>query len=354
MRRLYLREGGICIVRESGFETAWAGKAPYLIAEIGSNHNGKLSRAKRMMRSAASSGADAVKFQLFTLPQLIQPENYEKALALESSAWRSSFRKLEFKLSWLPELKRLADRLDVDFLCTPFDAESLAAYTALKPAAIKIASGDITHTALLRQAAASGIPVILSTGASTTNEIEKAVAITGKEKTALLDCVMSYPAPASAYSPERLSLLRKYCRITGVSDHTEGVALAAEAMLGGAVVIEKHFTLNRALPGADHAHSSEPKTFAVLKSIMLETFQLRAHGRTRPQDGAERIYARRAVYARVPIAQGEIFSEKNCIALRPALENYVPASSWDDLTGKAAKKSYTGGMGIEKQEFFTH
>jgi N-acetylneuraminate synthase len=165
---------------------------------------------------------------------------------------------------------------------------------------------------------------------------------------------MRYPAPASSYSPERLALLKKYSEVVGVSDHTEGCIVAAEAVLKGAVIIEKHFTLDKSLPGADNAYSCEPHTFAILKSVMLEAFTLRAQGKTKQQDSAERIYARRAVYARTSIAPGEMFSEKNCVALRPAVKRYIPASSWGKLMGKPAKNAYTEGMGILNQELYKY
>jgi sialic acid synthase SpsE len=323
---------------------------PYLIAEIGSNHNGIFRRAKRLAVQAAESGADAVKFQLFKLETLIQPKAFEKALSLTSSAWQADFKKLEFPLAWLPRLKRLTERLGVDFLCTPFDEQSLEAYAAFQPAAIKIASGDITHRTLLLRAAHTGIPVIASTGASNEAEIAQAFALLNNGANALLECVMRYPAENAEYSLERLQTLQKYTRIFGVSDHSAGTLVAARAVLSGALIVEKHFTFDRRLAGADHAMSAEPDTLRALKAAMLEAFTLRARGKADPKDSAERTYARRAFYARSSIKKGDIFSEKNCIALRPAAGEYVPASSWDCIEGKAAAQDYAKGTGIAISE----
>jgi sialic acid synthase SpsE len=322
------------------------GEAPYLIAEIGSNHGGQYMRARRLVIHAAASGADAVKFQLFTLRTLIQPETFEKALAIKSAAWRQDFKKLEFPLAWLPRLKRLADKLTVDFLCTPFNEASLAAYTAVLPPAVKIASGDITHHALLGKIAASGLPALLSTGASAKAEIKDALAILGKNNTALLDCVMRYPASEAEYSPERLTLLQSLSRLYGVSDHSMGSLLAADAVSSGALVVEKHFTLDRQWKGADNAMSADPAALKALKAIMLEAFALRTGGRIPARDSRERIYARRAIYAGTAIQAGEVFTENNCIALRPAVESYIPASSWQRLLGRNARQNYTEGEGI--------
>ena len=337
-------------MKDSKYASALRREIPYLIAEIGSNHNGSFRRAKRLVIEAAKSGADAVKLQLFKLSTLIEPENFEKALSLTSSAWRNDFRALECPLVWLPKLKRLTDRLGVDFLCTPFDEESLAVYTGLQPAAVKIASGDITHQALLRRISLTGIPPLLSTGASTEAEITEALTLLKNGNTALLECVMRYPASNYEYSAERLRLLQNHARIVGVSDHSEGTLVAAEAVLSGALIIEKHFTIDRSIKGADHAMSAEPHTLRALKAIMLEAFALRAQGKTPPGDSAERVYARRAVYARSPIRKGDAFSEGNCIALRPAVGEYVPASSWTHLEGRPAVQNYERGMGIACSE----
>jgi len=338
-------------VENSNYAHALAGKAAYLIAEIGSNHNGSFLRARRLIIAAAASGADAVKFQLFTLPTLIQPENFEKALSLGSdSKWEKGFRALEFALAWLPRLKRLADRLGVDFLATPFDEKSLAAYIQIQPAAIKIASGDITHHALLRRIAGAGLPKILSTGAANDAEIERALGILGKKDTALLDCVMRYPADGAEYSRIRIERLQKYAPVTGISDHSEGLLAAAEAVRAGATIVEKHFTTDRKQKGADHAMSAEPDTLRALKAIMGEALHVREAGQTEASDSAERVYARRAIYARHPIRSGDVFSEQNCIALRPAIADYVPASAWEGLEGRAAARDYSEGMGISFAE----
>lgn len=326
-----------------------AKRGVYLVAEAGSNHNGSLREAKRLVSLAAEHGADAVKFQLFRVETLIQPSILGGMLGLKEG-WTDGVRKLEFQLSWLPVLKRLADRAGVDFLCTPFDEVRLAALLAVSPPAIKIASGDITHHGLLRKTAQSGLPVILSTGASTEEEIKEAVAITGYDKTALLQCVMRYPAHGSSYSPDTLSMLAKYAPVVGISDHTEGCLVAARAIGAGALIVERHFTRRRSQKGADHAMSTEPAGLARLKEVLLESLRMRMEGPTAPGDDNERVYARRGLYCRVSIRAGEEFSEGNCIALRPAGKDCIPASEYERLSGRPARRSYLAGDPLSPEE----
>ena len=243
----------------------------YLIAEAGSNHNGNYRTARRLVVEAARAGAAAVKFQLFTLETLIAPEAFEKALGIKDPSWRQGFRKLEFPLAWLPRLRRVADRAGIDLLCTPFDLPRLARYLETDPPAVKIASGDVTFAPLLQAAGRSGLPVILSTGAATEDEITAALALTGGKRTVLLDCVMAYPAQAAAYGLSRMEKLgKKFATPVGISDHTRSDALASILVQRGACVVEKHFTLDRRQAGADHAMSMEPEGLRLLALALQE------------------------------------------------------------------------------------
>jgi len=327
---------------KSRYEREIEKKGLYLVAEAGSNHNGSLREAKRLVSLAAEAGADAVKFQLFAAETLVQPEILGKMLNL-AAGWTGGMKKLEFKLEWLPVLKRLADRAEIDFLCTPFDEERLDALLSVQPPAIKIASGDITHHALIKKAAASGLPVILSTGASNEEEIQSAVSLCEHSKTALLQCVMSYPARSSAYHSDVLATLARYAPVTGISDHTEGGLVAARAVEAGAVIVERHFTRNRRQRGADHAMSTEPEELKRLRTLLLEAMRMRFEGPTAPGDDHERIYARRGMYCRSAVAPGEIFSPGNCLALRPAGPGAIPASAALSLYGRTSKMAYQPG-----------
>jgi sialic acid synthase SpsE len=336
-------------MKTSRYAQETARQGLYLIAEAGSNHNGSLREAKRLVSLAAEHGADAVKFQLFSAKTLMQADVLGKLLGLEQG-WTGTVKKLEFPLAWLPVLKRLADRAAIDFLCTPFDEKRLTALLEVHPPAIKISSGDCTHYRLLEQAAASGLPVILSTGASTDDEIQAAVSICGRETTALLQCVMRYPAKASAYNPSFMARLVQYAPVVGISDHTEGGLAAARAVLDGAIIVERHFTRSRRQSGADHAMSTEPDAFSSLRELLLESLRARMEGVVETGDEAERVYARRGMYCQRKIAQGDMFDHDNCIALRPAIPEAVPASEYRQVMGKKAKRAYDAGDPVLKDE----
>lgn len=328
-------------------------KRPYLIAEIGSNHDGSLRKARRLVRAAAEAGADAVKFQLFSLETLFQPEAYEKTLGLSDQSWRGTIRRLAFPLQWLLPLRHLSDRLGVHFLCTAFDEQRLAAYLALKPPAVKIASGDVTCTPLLRGAAKARVPVLLSCGAADMLEINHALDIIGRRRTLLLDCVVRYPASISEYGTDRLGILAQEtgCGV-GLSDHSRSLFLAPLAVFQGALVVERHFTLNNRAQGADHAMAADPSALQSLRSAIDDAAALRRKKREKRTDRKERVFARRAVYAAHAIARGDVFGPHNLICLRPN-RGGIGAELWDRLVGRRAGRSYRTGEPISRKALFS-
>ncbi len=324
-------------------------KRPYLIAEIGINHNGSFKKAKKMIIVAAQNGADAIKFQMFTLDTLIQPLQFEKALNITSIKWRDDFRKLEFPLKWLQPLKKLADKLKIDFLCTPFDTERLEHYLKIDPVGIKIASGDLTNHLLIKKAVASGKPVILSTGTGTKKEIETTLKLMNLKKTVLLDCVVSYPANILEYDLKNFKLLNKFGTTTGISDHTDSIFMPSLAIFNGGSIVEKHFTLDRTTPGGDHAISCEPSELNALSKSIQDAFQLCHKKSIKRSDQKERKYARRAIYAKKDIAIGDTFNEANTIALRPALKG-VGAQNYNELFKQKSINNYSKGAIIKEVE----
>lgn len=324
-------------------------KQPYLIAEIGINHDGSFKKAKKMIIEAAQNGANAVKFQLFSLETLIQPEQFEKALKITSTKWRNNFKKIEFPLKWLKPLKTLADKLHVDFLCTPFDTERLEQYLKLDPVAIKIASGDLTNHLLIKKAVASKKTIILSTGTGTKKEIQAALNLVNIKKTILLDCVVSYPANILEYDLKNFKQLNKFGTITGISDHTDSIFMSSLAIYNGSSVVEKHFTLDKSTPGADHAISFEPAELKALAKSMHDAFKMCHNKPLSRSDKKERKFARRAIYAKNDIAKGESFNESNTIALRPAV-NGIGAQDYGILFQEKALNKYTKGTIIRGEE----
>jgi N-acetylneuraminate synthase/N,N'-diacetyllegionaminate synthase len=241
----------------------------YVIAEAGVNHNGSVETARRLVDAARAAGADAVKFQAFKATRLASRHAEQAAYQKGSAAAASQVEmlaKLELTSAEFARLKRHCDAVGIEFLATPFGLEDLRALLDLGVRAIKIASPDIINRPLLEAAAGSRLPVLLSTGASEQAEIDAAHDLLGRElgtPLVLLHCVSTYPAPMEQANLRRITaLLQRYGCPVGYSDHTQGVQAASLAVAAGACVLEKHFTLDRAQPGPDHAFSLTPGELA--------------------------------------------------------------------------------------------
>lgn len=323
----------------------------YIIAEIGLNHDGSLRKAKKMIHKAAQCGVHAVKFQLLTVEQLIQVKAYEQVLQLPSN-WLKEFSKYEFSYKWLPILKKEADKAGLDLIATPFSIEALDRYLEIDPPAIKIASGDINHLPLLRAVAGKRgkRPVILSAGAATSEEIDAALEILGRNNTVVLDCVMSYPADSSQYSIERMkNLSATHSCLTGISDHTGNLALPVLAAFNGAAVIERHFTLNKKTKGADHHMATEPAEMQALARGVKDAVYMRNTPPQQREDSRERKFARRGIYAAVPIEKDQTICLEQLSFLRPAAMA-LDVSQVDQLIGHKADRDYQPGQPILPDE----
>ena len=216
------------------------------------------------------------------------------------------------------------------------------ALLAVQPPAIKIASGDITHHALIKSCRERFARHSLD------RRVERGRDPGGyfplrQIKDGPAQCVMSYPARSSAYPQRCACYARTVCPGDRISDHTEGGLVAARAVEAGAVIVERHFTRYRRQHGADHAMSTEPEELKRLRTLLLEAMRMRIEGPTAPGDDRERIYARRGMYCRMPIAPGEDFSPTNCFALRPADPGALSASDALRLYGRSSKKTYQPG-----------
>jgi sialic acid synthase len=239
---------------------------PYVIAEIGHNHQGNLEKALQLIQAAADSGASAAKFQkrhnktLFTPAAYNQVYNSENAFGETYGLHREA---LEFEEKEYKACIAFAKQVNIDFFATAFDFQSADFLRSLGVGIYKIASGDIRNLPLLRYIAGFGKPMIISTGGATLEEIDAAVAEVSKVhgKLAVLQCTASYPADYDQLNLQVIARLRdRYPHVTiGYSGHDNGIAMAVVAYALGARIIEKHFTLNRALKGTDHAFSLEPQ-----------------------------------------------------------------------------------------------
>ena len=313
-----------------------------MIAEIGLNHNGNIDLARRMADSAFESGANASKFQLFS------PEHFisESVVLPDGTGLKDFF--LQFALGekeWIL-LSDHVHSLGMDFFCSVFDDVSLEFYSKhLNPSLVKTASGDISNRILIEKASRLGIPFILSTGTADQDEVDAALQWVPEDaQVILMHCVSSYPARIKDYNLNVLTGWRqKYKFPLGLSDHTESDTVSVAAVALGACVIEKHFTMDKNMPGPDQKLSLNPEEFSGLVRSCRDTFESLGDGRKICSESEKqaRIGGRRSLYASQPVHRGELFSEKNIIPLRPG--GGVGAERFYDFHGKKADRNYKKG-----------
>lgn len=253
--------------------------APFIIAELGVNHDGSLARALELTRAAAAAGADAIKLQLFD-PDLLLSRAARLA-SYQSAAGETDplamLRRLQLPLADMAPVIALAHDLRLRAIVTVFSTALVPAAASLPWDAFKTASPDIIHEPLLRALAATGKPLILSTGAAHRAEIDRALSWlrAAAPRTALLHCVSSYPTPPESATLAAIADLRRlFPGPVGYSDHTPLVETGALAVAAGAVILEKHFTLDRTAPGPDHAASLEPADFARYAALARQAFTM--------------------------------------------------------------------------------
>lgn len=329
---------------------------PYIIAEIGVNHEGSLSLAKRLIEEAKEAGADAAKFQTYKA-ETIASRNSPAYWDTSQEATRTQYELFQKYDKFGPsEYRQLASHcqgVGIDFLSTPFDREAVELLAPLVPA-FKLASADITNIPLLRQVAAKKKPIIMSTGASTLDEIEsavKTVEAAGCESVALLHCVLNYPTPPGRAQLRKLSVLRSYFPglEIGYSDHVppDGTLGALEvAFLAGASILEKHFTHDKTLPGNDHYHAMDAMDLRRLVQRIDFYLELLGDGAEHPDwEEAARTHARRSIVAARRIEEGEVFSEENLMPKRPG--SGISPTCWDEIIGLKAMHSVEADQLIE-------
>lgn len=321
---------------------------PYIIAEIGVNHEGSMELAKRLIDEAAEGGAHAAKFQSYKAEKIASknsPAYWDQAKEPTESQFKL-FQKYDgFGESQYIELAEHCKEKGIDFMSTPFDLDAVDFLAPLMQA-FKIASADITNVPLIRKCAAQGKPMIISTGASTLPEIEFALQTAraaGAQKIALLHCVLNYPTPEeNAALAEIDVLVRTFpdC-VIGYSDHVvpdETISALEVAVLKGSCILEKHFTHDKTLPGNDHYHAMDKKDLVCFVEKLEAYARLLndgVKGKNLDKEASARLHARRSVVAAINIKAGEILSEKNLIAKRPG--HGISTIHWDELIGMAAR-----------------
>ncbi|MBI4979065.1 MAG: N-acetylneuraminate synthase family protein [Spirochaetes bacterium] len=322
----------------------------FVIAEAGSNHDGSLAAAKRLVREAASAGAHAVKFQAFTKDGLFAAAAYTRLLKLPANAL-DGVKKIAFKKEWYPVLVQEARQAGILFMSTPFSPEAVDDMERAKVPCYKIASGDIQCVPLLKAVARTGKPVILSAGLASDDDIRAALRILKRNEVALLQCTVSYPAKTEDLHLRRIgTLAKRYSVIAGLSDHSTSAVTPAVAVACGARIIEKHFTVTPNAKGGDHAMSMSPASFAAMTGYIREAFVSLGldEKRLTPQEKKELVFARRGIYAAADIPAGHRLREADIVALRPCIG--ISSAKWDSVIGKRLPHARMKGESLTKKD----
>jgi sialic acid synthase SpsE len=320
-----------------------------LIAEIGVNHNGSVSRAHLLIKEAKQAGADAAKFQMFRARELSTREAptapYQKT-STRLNSQMEMLRKLELSLKDMRVLFAYARRLRLGFFVSVFDEPSLDDALKLGVPVIKLGSGELTNLPLVKKTAQTGRTIVMSTGMSELPEVARAVRVAraaGCAKLCLMHCVTAYPAKPESLNLRKIPELARRFRVpVGFSDHSTGNAAAIGAVALGACMIEKHFTLDRKLDGPDHKTSCEPEEFSnLVRSIRaVEKALGSSHG---GPDGAEllmRRYVRKSIVSAVPLERGTRLTRKMLAFKRPGTG--IPPDMLDKVLGKRLRLDVAG------------
>ncbi|MFC2010257.1 N-acetylneuraminate synthase [Chloroflexota bacterium] len=291
----------------------------FIIAEAGINHNGDINLAKEMIDTAKKAGADAVKFQTFQTGEIAtrsaKKAEYQRRLTGKVESQYEMLEKLEITEGDFKVLFAQAQKEDILFLSSPFDKKSVDLLDSMGVAAFKIASGEITNLLLLEYIALKKKPVILSTGMATIDEIEEALATLRQNslnQILLLHCVSAYPAKAEDMNLKVMETLNRIFQLpVGLSDHTLGIAISVAAVVLGACVIEKHFTLDKNLPGPDHKASLEPVEFVQMVNAIRDVEKAIGDGEKRltKEEEENKLAVRRRIVAATNIPRGIVITD---------------------------------------------
>ena len=321
-----------------------------IIAEAGVNHNGDIELAKKLIDVAVNAGADFVKFQTFNADRLVthaaKKADYQAQTTDRNETQHEMLRRLELTPAMHHELIAHCKMRKIGFFSTGFDIESVDFLASLGQDLFKIPSGEITNLPYLRHIGRLGKPIILSTGMSNMPEIESAIkaleqAGTPRSKITVLHCTTEYPTPMCDVNLRAMKSIQTELGVAiGYSDHTLGIEVAVAAVAMGATVIEKHFTLDRNLPGPDHKASLEPAELKTMVSS-IRNIEL-AHGdgvkQLAPSEAKNILVARKSIVASKDIQIGERFSTENLTVKRPGTG--ISPMRWDEVIGLTANRNY--------------
>ena len=335
-------------------------KPVFIIAEAGVNHNGDLAMALQLCDAAKNAGADAVKFQTFRAEDLVVRGAPTAQYQARQTGYQDQFlmlQRLELSEAQHQRIKAHCDQIGIEFFSTPFSVEAVDMLVALGVSRLKLSSGELTHRALVEHAAATQLPLILSTGMGTMDEIIEAVGwVRGARgdlhDVVVLHCTSAYPAPDSALNLTAIrSMSGDLALEIGYSDHSSGIEASLSAVALGALVIEKHLTLDVTLPGPDHSASLEPVEFAQMVKSIRRISAMLGDGIKAPL--AEELdtarVARRSVVAGLDIAAGEIVTAEKLLCRRPATG--IAPRNLPELIGKRALAAISAGSVLQWSDF---
>ncbi len=330
----------------------------FIIAEAGVNHNGDINLAKELIDVAVEAGADAVKFQTFKAENVISVNapkaDYQKKTTAKDESQLEMVKKLELSFEDFKELKEYCERKGIMFLSTPFDIESARFLKDLGLEIFKIPSGEITNYPLLKEIGSYKKKVILSTGMADLGEIEDALNVlidngTKREDITVLHCNTEYPTPFEDVNLKAILTIKEALKVNvGYSDHTLGIEIPIAAVAMGAKVIEKHFTLDKNLPGPDHKASLEPDELKAMVRAIRNIEKAMGNGIKKPSKSEiKNIHiVRKYIVAKRDIKKGEIFTEENLTTKRIGKEGLSPML-WNKILGKKASKDISQDKPIE-------
>jgi N-acetylneuraminate synthase len=330
----------------------------YIIAEIGSNFDGDFKKAKRLIRLAKNAGADCAKFQSFVTKKLLSKTGFNKKSTFQKN-WKKSvwqvYEDAEFPIEWHKQLAKYAKKIKIDFMSTPYDYDAVDLLDEIGVSAYKIGSGDITFLDFLKYISKKGKPILLPTGASTIQEIKKAILAiksTNNNKIIVLQSVTQYPSPIEeANILAMVSLRKKFGFNVGYSDHSPGTVIPIASVAHGACVIEKHFTDNNNNEGPDHPHSLNPQEFSLMVKSIRDVEKALGNGvkKIEKSEKNTRIIQRRSIFTVKTIQKGEKFSKQNIKCLRPATG--IDASKYSSVLNKKATRKLKPFIAIKTSDF---
>jgi len=328
-----------------------------IIAEAGVNHNGSLELAKQMVDAAAKMGVDYIKFQTSIPNKIISKfapmAEYQKKNIGKTESQLDMVKKIMLKPEEFTQLKMYCDEVGIKFLSTPFDLDSIDILMKLNMDYLKVPSGEITNYPYLKKIAHQGLPVIMSTGMSTLADIEAALNLLeenglSRDNVILLHCNTEYPTPYADVNLRAMQTIGNSFGVRyGYSDHTRGIEVPVAAVAMGACVIEKHFTLDKTLPGPDHVASLEPHEMKAMVDAIRNVEQALGSPikKVSPSEQKNMAIARKSIIAARDIKKGEVFTEENLTTKRPG--NGVSPMRWNEVLGTTAKRDFVEDELIE-------